>query len=237
VASIVNMDLVKKTNKKHMSKTIRPKDLVCMNDEAAQYHFRVEVAYARNDNLLFGEQIYRADATLWLYSDLAKIVCKAALKFYKTHGLRFVLYDGLRTVEAQETMMNTRRAIENPHWMEPPRLLSIPGGGGHPRAMAVDIGIENEDRALLDMGCPFDFLADNANSTHNPAHREYEHSKEIKHNRGLLDNAMIEAAENLEVELFPLPEEWWDFRLPPSFYREYAPISENDLPEEAKIMG
>lgn len=207
-----------------------------MNGRSVKHPFRVELAYARSDNLLFGEQIYRSDAKLWLHKDLAQIVCEAARSCYETHDLRFVLYDGLRTVEAQETMMNTRRAQENPHWMEPPRLLSTPGGGGHPRAMAIDIGLEDENGKLLDMGCAFDFLAENANSTHNPAHRKYNHSKEIKHNRAILDSAMIEAAESLEIELFPLPEEWWDFRLLPSFYREYVPLSENDLPEAIKIM-
>ncbi len=219
-----------------MTKKIDPEDLVYMNDKASRYHFRVDLAYARNDNLLFGEQIYREDAKLWLYKDLAEIVCEAARGCYETHGLRFVLYDGLRTVDAQEAMMHTRRAIENPHWMESPALLSTPGSGGHPRAMAIDISTEDENGVLVNMGCSFDFLAENAAPNHNPAHREYNHPPLIKQNRKILDNAMIGASKTLGIPLTPLAEEWWDFRLPPSFYRADKPLSDSDLPEEMKMM-
>ncbi len=220
-----------------MSKIISPNDLVCMNDLAGRFHFRVELAYARDDNLLFGERIYRKGAKLWLYKDLANIVCKAARKCYEVHNLRFVLYDGLRTIEAQEAMMHTRRAIENPHWTKPPRLLSMIGSGGHPRAMAVDIGLENGNGELVDMGCAFDFLAENAAPTHNPAHRKYVHPPLVKQNRAILDNAMANAAESLGISLTLLGEEWWDYRLASSFYNEYAPLSENDLPKNIKLMG
>lgn len=219
-----------------MAKTILPEDLVCMNKKASRCHYRVELAYARDDNLLFGEKIYWEEAELWLYEDLAEIVCMAARECYEEHYLRFVLYDGLRTIEAQEAMMRTRRARENPHWTEPPRLLSTPGVGGHPRGMAIDIGLENENGNLLDMGCPFDFLADNADSKHNPAHRDYNHSPLIKHNRAILDNAMLSAAKALGIPLTPLAEEWWDFRLPRGLYEQYAPLSENDLPDKMRMM-
>jgi D-alanyl-D-alanine dipeptidase len=208
-----------------------------MNDMEDICHFRVKQAYARDDNLLFGERIYRENAKFWLYKALAKIVCKAARTCYETHGLQFVLYDGLRTVEAQEAMMNTRLAKENPHWMIEPRLLSTPGGGGHPRGMAIDIGLEDDNGELLDMGCPFDFLAEASDPEHNPAHREYQHSDEVRRNREILDNAMIGASESLGIPLTPLAQEWWDFRLPLSFYGKYTPLSESDLPEDMKMMS
>ena len=207
-----------------------------MNKKASRCHYRVEVAYAKKDNLLFGEQIYWGDAELWLFEDLAEIVCMAARECYETHYLRLVLYDGLRTIDAQKAMMQTRRARENPHWMEPPRLLSTPGGGGHPRGMAIDIGLKDENGNLLDMGCPFDFLSENADPAHNPAHREYKHPAAVKRNRAILDDAMMRAAKALGIPLTPLAEEWWDFRLPQSFYGRYAPLSENDLPEKMRIM-
>ncbi len=220
-----------------MTLAINPKDLVCMDDVAGRYHFRVELAYARDDNLLFGERIYRENARLWLYRELAEIVCEAANSCYETHGLRFILYDGLRTIEAQEAMMRTRRALDNPHWTESPRLLSTPGIGGHPRGMAIDIGLEDESGNLIDMGCPFDFLAKSPHPEHNPAHRKSEHSRKIKQNRAILDNAMVKASENLETPIMLLAEEWWDFRLLPEFYKVHAPISEIALPENMKMMG
>lgn len=218
------------------NKVISPNDLVCMNDHADSYHFIVDLAYARPDNLLFGEAIYRKDATLWLYKDLAEIVKRAALDCYKTHHLRFVLYDGLRTVDAQEAIMRTRRVQDNPHWLEEPRLLSPPGGGGHPRAMAMDIGLIREDGTLIDMGCPFDFLAEDSSPEHNPAHRLYAHGVEVQNNRSMLDSCMMRAADALGVGLLPLPEEWWDFRLPASFSSQFKPLLEADLAEDMRLL-
>lgn len=213
-------------------KKIKPSELVLMHDN----FYRVELAYARDDNILFGERIYRKDACLWLHTDLASIVKQAARLCLDHHGMRFVLYDGLRTTDAQAAMMETQRVKDNPHWLQEPRLLSPPGGGGHPRAMAIDIGLETLDRNLLDMGCPFDYLAENSHKDFNPAHREYKHSQEILDNRKILDECMSKAACDLNLPLLPLPEEWWDFRMPPAVYNQYEPLSDDDLPVEMKLL-
>lgn len=217
-------------------KRIQPDELICMDEQASRYHYRVELAYARADNLLFGEQIYRENSKLWLHHSLADIVCSAAQKCHNQYNLRFVLYDGLRTVDAQEAMMHTQRVQDNPHWLEEPRLLSSPGGGGHPRAMAIDIGLETLTGEEIDMGTAFDYLTENAHPDHNPAHRGYNHTQEILDNRKILDNCMRKAAQELKTELFPLPEEWWDFRLPVHITECYAPLHEHDLPEEMRLM-
>ncbi len=188
---------------------------------------RIHLAYAREDNLLFGERIYKRDATLWLYKDLADIVKLASERCFQEHKIRFVVYDGLRTVEAQEAMMRTQRAIDNPHWMEKPRMLSVPGGGGHPRGMAVDIGLEHPDGTLLNMGCLFDFMGAEA-------HRDYPHDKEVQNNRDILNRCMLAAAEALEQELFLLPQEWWDFRFKTAFYEQFVPLSDKLLPADIK---
>ena len=208
-----------------------------MNMHSDTHHYRVELAYAREDNLLFEERIYRKDAQLWLHKDLAKIVQKAALMCFKKHGLRFILYDGLRTIETQEAMMHTQRVRDNPHWLREPRLLSSPGGGGHPRGMAIDIGLETLEGELLNMGCAFDYLAENPSAEHNPAHRNYKHTDDIRKNRYILDSHMENAAQALEIPLFPLPEEWWDFRLPPIIYGKYTPVSEHDLPDDMRLLA
>lgn len=217
-------------------KIISPDDLVCMDDAAQNGGFRVDIAYARDDNTLFGERVYRTDAKLYLHKDLASIVIRAARLCLDETGLRFVLYDGLRPVEAQEAMLSTARVISNPHWLEEPRLLSPPGAGGHPRGMAIDIGLETAEGALLDMGTVFDFLAEDPHAEFNPAHRNYKgHSKDIMDNRNVLDSYMARAAEALDILLFPLPQEWWDFRLPPEIYSQYAPIRDTDLPEHMRL--
>ncbi len=213
-------------------KKIDPADLIEMKSNT----YRVELAYARDDNILFGERIYRKDASLWLYRDLARVVEEAAQYCQAKYGLRFVLYDGLRPYDAQEKMVKTARVQNNPHWLKEPRLLSSPGGGAHPRGMAIDIGLETPDGVLVDMGCPFDYLADNPHPDHNPAHRDYRHPVAVLNNRNMLDHSMLKGAKAHNTPLTLLAEEWWDFRLPHSFYGSYLPLHEDDLDEQIRLL-
>ncbi len=216
---------------------LSPDDLVCMNKYAGVGHFRIEMAYAQDNNELFGERIYRLMAPLHLYKGLADVVVMAAQHCFEVHNLRFVLYDGLRTYEAQERMMKTQRVKDNPHWLEEPRLLSPPGAGGHPTAMAIDIGLETLDGTLLDMGTVFDYLAEDPSAEHNPAHRDYnKHNDEVYQNRAILDEAMAFGSANVSVPIFPLPQEWWDYRLPVEFFSQYAPLHESGLPAEMRLL-
>ena len=200
-----------------------------MDEDLSKYHYKIDLAYAKTDNLLFGEQIYKSSARLWLHNNLAEIVFIAAKHCFEEHGIRFILYDGLRTIDAQKAMMKTQRAIDNPQWMKEPRLLSPAGSGGHPRGMAIDIGLITLKGELLDMGCAFDHLD-------KQAHRNYKHPQNTMNNRNILDECMISAAKQLETPLLPLPEEWWDFRLPPEIYERYAPLSDSDLPEDMRLI-
>ena len=200
-----------------------------MQGYADKYNYRIDLAYASDRNLLFGERIYRKDAQLFLYNDLAEIVFMAADYCFKTHGMRFILYDGLRTIDAQEKMMKTKRARDNPHWMEPPRFLSPPGSGAHPRGMAIDIGMETLDGVLIDMGTAFDSMTDEA-------HRNYNHSKDVQKNIAILDDSMVKSAESLNIPLSLLTEEHWDYRLPSTFYNQYAPLYDSDLPEHMQQL-
>lgn len=212
---------------------INSADLVEM-DAFAGPGLRVECAYARPDNLLFGERIYREDAKLWLHTNLARIVVKAS-ELAEPKGYRLVLYDGLRTMEAQERMLRTRRVQENPQWLEEPRLLSPPGAGAHPRGMAIDVSLETAKGELLNMGTPFDFLAADPAPEHNPAHRHHAQPPEISANRSLLDGFMLKASEILNIRLLPLAQEWWDYRLSPNVYGAYAPLRDRDLPPAMRM--
>lgn len=218
-------------------KVIAPESLLCMNNYAEEYPLRIDLAYARADNLLFDERIYRPDAKLWLHTDLAAVVLLASKICYDQYRHRFVLYDGLRTLDAQKKMLETQRVRDNPHWLKEPRLLSPPGQGGHPRGMAIDISLEDESGNLLDMGTPFDFLAENPNPLHNPAHRQHPKvSKQAVRNRNILNLAMVDAAKALNTPLLLLPQEWWDFRVPPATYEQFEPLSDKDLPEEMRMV-
>lgn len=220
-----------------MAQKISPHDLIAMDVAGKGQPLRIELAYARNDNLLFGEAIYRPEARLWLYRDLAEIVCLAARICHDQSTYHFVLYDGLRTIEAQEAMMKTRRVQDHPHWLEEPRMLSPPGAGAHPHGMAIDIALSDNTGRLIDMGTPFDQMSADPGPSGNPAHREYAGLRPgVKESRGLLDRSMQEAARRLGHEIYPLPEEWWDFRFAPAFTAKYAPISESDLPPEMRLM-
>lgn len=213
-----------------MNQAIPPEDLICMNDYAWEHPIAVELAYAQDNNALFGEQIYKTGAKLWLHKDLVKVVLEAARLLYKETGGVLMLYDGLRVVEAQEKMLKTQRVKDNPSWLEEPRLLSPPGAGGHPRGMAVDVSIKDMHGKLLDMGTAFDDLTEKA-------HRNYAHSPTIQENRKLLDKVMIDAARAKGVLLQPLPQEWWDYRLPSYSYNKFAPIRDADLPPHQRLMS
>ena len=208
--------------------TINPQELTCMDEFAKSANIRIELAYARDDNLLFGERIYREDAQLWLHNDLARIVLEAA-KILQEQGFRLILYDGLRTTTAQEKMLETQRVKDNPHWLEEPRMLSPPGAGAHPRGMAIDCSLETMDGVLLDMATPFDDLSPKA-------HRNAEGiSEAARKNRLVLENAMLKAAQNLDLPLTALLQEWWDFRFPPEIYERYAAFSDPGLPQQMRM--
>lgn len=218
------------------SKTIQSDDLIDLSPLAEDRLVRIELAYARDDNLLFGERIYRNDAKLHAHVIIAKII-KEAAKTAQEAGYRMVLYDSFRSTDAQARMLQTQAVRDNPQWLEEPRLLSPPGAGAHPRGMAIDCSLETLDGELLDMGTPFDYLAADPSPAHNKAHRQHpDLSDEVLHNRALLDGFMLGAAELCEMQLFLLPQEWWDFRLPREIYEQYSPLSDNDVSAEKRCI-
>src|ERR1700689_3003173 len=109
---------------------IDPVALLPMDIFAVDGPLRVDLAYA--GPLSFCGIIYRPGSRLWLHEDLAAIVVLAARLAHKEHGLRMVVYDGLRTVAAQALMAQADIVKAHPHWLEgPSRVLSPPGTGGH----------------------------------------------------------------------------------------------------------
>lgn len=218
-------------------KKIHANDLLCL--DAYQDHFpvKIQLVYAVGAPPNIFGQVYHENAKLWLHKELAQIVLLASLLIKKEKGWSLILYDGLRTLEAQEAMSQSDIVKNNPHWLqEPGRLLSPPGAGAHPRGMAVDLSCLDEQGELVDMGTEFDYLAENSNENRNPAHRSYIHLTEtVKNNRDTLNQVMGQAAETVNIELLMLPQEWWDFRFPPHIYEQFEPLADEDLPADIKM--
>ncbi|MCK5555274.1 MAG: hypothetical protein KAI76_03465, partial [Alphaproteobacteria bacterium] len=138
-------------------------------------------------------------------------------------------------------MGETEIVKAHPQWLEEPRLLSTPGTGGHPRGMAVDIILVDGNGEEIDMGTRFDYMTEDR--TNNPAARNCIHfsddearNKCILANRSVLEESMTQAAAEVGRELLPYPEEWWDFRFPPSHSDLFDPIRDVDLSPEMRIM-
>ncbi len=217
-------------------KAINTADLVPMDLFAADFPLRVDVVYATPAS--FCGPVYRPGARLTLHRDLAEIVLAGSLLLQRRRAGRLVLYDGLRTTDAQLRMRDTPVVKANPQWLEgETRLLSPPGLGGHPRGMAIDLSIEDAQGALLDMGTPFDMLSPlGGHKDVNRAHREHEGlPAPVLENRALLTDVLLQAAALLERPLLPLPSEWWDYRLPGAVSGMFAPLSDADLPPALRV--
>jgi D-alanyl-D-alanine dipeptidase len=216
---------------------INPDELVALEDYTTQYPVKIDLVYAQpgHPDNIFKAGIYRPDAKMWAHEDFARLFLRASELCYSLTGYCFEIKDCLRPCEAQAAMAKTPIVKANPHWLqEPNRLLSPPGKGGHPRGMAVDIILITENGDPVDMGTRFDHLSSDRND--NPAARNYtKFSPEILANRKILEDAMLQAAQDLEQEILPLPAEWWDFRYMPSFTSRYAPISDADLPPDMRM--
>lgn len=221
-----------------MPRQIDPNSLICMNDFVGGAPLKIDLVYAntKHPENIFKVPIYRSEAKFYLFEDLARVVLHGAELAYSRFGWVYVLKDGLRPIEAQIRMRNSPIVQANPHWLEdgPKRLLSPPGKGGHPRAMAVDITIEDLQGLTVDMGTAFDHLSSDPHA--NPAHRTYQgFVAKILKNRADFEATMVDAATALQVPLLPIPQEWWDYRLPPEIYDQYAPIHDRDLPEPMRM--
>jgi len=208
--------------------TIDVHDLVPMDVFGASEPFIIDLVYADKDHPenIFGINLYHKNARMILHRDMARIVVLAARALHNEYGWTLILKDGLRTVDAQERLMQTDIVRANPQWLEEPRMLSLPGKGAHPRAMAIDVSVKG-----VDMGTRFDEMTPQSA-------RAYDgFPKDILENRQRLEKAFVESAQKLGLPMLPLPSEWWDFRFPASYHERFAPLHETDLPDSLKMMG
>lgn len=184
--------------------------------------FDLEVIYADNkhsNNIFINKHQqapYIKEADFIVSEPIAKILFHSS-KFIP-QGFKMRLYDCLRPIEAQKFMKTFKDSLNIDH-----NMLSDPGMGGHPRGMAIDCALvpinANYDVCPVDYGTEFDnleFMLFDDGSKMAYAHRN--NLKTIsfiaKQNRLRLEVIMQKSALAAKVPLMPLPQEWWDFRLP-----------------------
>lgn len=212
---------------------INPADLIPMDIFAESEPITLDLvyAYAVHPRNIFDSAIYQAGARLWAHKDIAALTILTARKLYKAQGWRLELQDCLRTIEAQAAMQETAIVKAHPEWCVegPNRMLSPPGLGAHPRGMAIDLAPLDAAGAKIDMGTPFDDMGvESARDYKNfPPH--------ILENRQLLEQGFIESAKILNLPLYLVPSEWWDYRFPADHYNQFSPLSDADLPPQMQM--
>lgn len=218
-----------------------PDALIPMDLFAGPAPVRIDLVYANpvHARNIFARALYHPQARLWLHEDLAAIVLRAAAHLRRHYGWTTLLKDGLRTVEAQAMMQDTDIVKANPHWsgaVPEKRLLSAPGNGAHPRAMAIDVGFTDKDGREVDMGTPFDFFTSDPDD--NPAARAFTGLKDdILERRRIVEDVFLSAAAAQGLPLVPLASEWWDYRFPAEIYNAFPALHDAALPEWMRMTG
>ena len=215
-------------------KKILPSDLIPMDIFVGSEPIKIDLVYADGNHPrnIFEKDLYQKTARFWTHKDLAAVTLIVARNLSKKYGYTLELQDSLRTMEAQESMQDTNIVRAHPEWMEEPdRLLSPPGAGAHPRAMAIDVAPLNKDGNKVDMGTPFDHMDIQS-------HRTYKNfSDEILDNRKILESSFVNAGKLIGREILPIASEWWDFRFYPDDTAQYKPLSDRDLPPQMQLTG
>lgn len=204
----------------HLSPTT-PQMLVDMSQYVSTHPLKITVLYSdpnHPDNHM--GQVYPVGFPLLLRRELAEVVCRAAQIAQERFGWTLELLDGFRPVWAQKKMW------ENGDY--PAHMLSKPGNGAHPRGLAIDLQPYDHAGNPVDMGTSVDHLTDDPSD--NPASRSYTNFRDsgrswaVWENRARLDYCMWSAANELKFPLWPLPQEWWDYRVPKSIYEAMLPL-------------
>lgn len=215
-------------------KKISPDRLVPMDIFLGHEPIAIDIVYANANHPrnIFREALYHPQARLWTEYDMARIIIYVARKIHKTMNGILELKDCLRTYDAQGAMQETRIVKDHPEWMiGENRLLSPSGHGAHPRGMAIDVCVLDNQGNTIDMGTVFDEMTDQS------ARNYKDFSDEIVSNRITLENAFLDSAKELNLNILPLPSEWWDFRFPSEVYGDYAPLHDSDLPPQMRMVS
>lgn len=210
-------------------------NLVPLNVFDELFPIIVEMVYANPkhpDNKFHG--LYSPLAkVLWVDAELASIVLVASLLARNFFHWKLKLNDCLRTVEAQLQMAN---------YGYHKALVSKPGHGAHPRGMAIDVEVITFNGSPVEMGTKFDSFV-NDPTINNPTSRNYtkgwynneEMDLEIWLNRHRAEYVMRRAAVLCGTLIFPLHEEWWDYRMLSKNWEKFEALREEDLHPYQKL--
>lgn len=140
-------------------------DIIPLNTFLDDQPIAIDVVYAKADHPdnLFKDLYSPHAEIMWAHKDIAAITLKAAQICHHLYGWTMKINDCLRPVEAQEAMET---------YGYDPSLVSLPGSGAHPRAMAIDIEPMDENGDRVYMGTSFDYFEQDATKG-NPAARNY----------------------------------------------------------------
>ena len=226
--------------------SISSEDLVSVQDLIAALPkgaLALDMVYADSNHPenVFKTALYRTGADCWLHKDMAAVVALSALTAHTIYGYTLLVFDGYRSPEAQAIMNASAVVMANPEWVNSATpMLSKVGGGSHPRAMAVDVSLLDENGARLDMGTAFDTFPEVGGV--NKAERGFldfsdniEHNARIFINRTTLEGLFLSSGFFLKTPVYALPQEWWHFQLPIGTVDSHAPLSDSDLPQYMRM--
>jgi D-alanyl-D-alanine dipeptidase len=162
----------------------------------------VQMVYATPYNFM-GKVLYEDLNRAYLQPDAGKKLLKAykALKQLRP-DLSFVVYDAARPVSIQREMWNMVKGTQWDYYVANPAK----GGGMHNFGTAVDLSLIDCTGKSLDMGTPYDYFGEEANTDKEEelVKKGLITSRELKH-RLLLRKVMTEAG------FHTIKSEWWHF--------------------------
>jgi len=146
----------------------------------------VDLRYAGNDNIV-GRPLYEKGYQARLARAAAEALASAAESFRQI-GYRIVIWDALRTKEAQQEL----RIV-----CSDDRYVAV--ASNHVKGITVDLTLAAQEGAYLDMGTDHDEFNEKAHAAFDGLHEEQEK------NRQLLSSVMTNAGFRQS------PYEWWHF--------------------------
>ena len=156
-----------------------------------QFDVDIDLRYATDDNVA-GQRLYRRTACL-LNGDAAAALSRAAA-LARPLGLRLLIYDAFRPVEAQMALV---RRFPDSLYVSDPRRGSAP----HCRGAAVDLTLTTHGGTPLPMGTAFDDFTEAAH------HGALDIPTDAQRNRALLLGLMTASGWDF------YRREWWHYQL------------------------
>jgi D-alanyl-D-alanine dipeptidase len=217
-------------------KQLTASDFIPLNifeEAGAPLHINLIYAQREHPDNHFKGLYHPTARLLWAHKDIAPVVVLTSLICKANYGWRIQVNDCFRPVEAQEKMMASGYD---------PSLVSLPGAGAHPRGMAINMQPIDKHDQPIEMGTAYDCFAEDLDN--NPAARNFTRFKKsaseilgIRARRHALETAVHISADLLGLPIYPLPQEWWDFRFEEKAWSEFEPVREAELPSHMHVVN